>query len=690
MDNIPITMSWRTYDHLLLGTLLSKYTKIRPQTASLCRIVRKWAKVCGIDNSKEKQHGLVRYAFDLMVIHFLQTEDLLPVLHEMALIDPLDRPWDLADLFIRFLHYYTTQHSHMSERKKPSRRNSSSVKPNDTESLYSCDKSNGKRTTKLDEKTINAEDQNIDFTKLVNEEDIYTSESEDDDEKYGRLMSTKTFDGILLKNLQSYDVEIDDIQQYSRRTMYRLRRVNPIHISDEVFSNLERFNLNIRHVSLHNKELEVKKSKAHAIYGQKFCSKRKQKDTISIGSDEQSLTKENHKICFEEFFIEIPAYDDFILSKEIRNLINDDKFSYSLDVADNFTNGYTAEFKCSSCTSPKHETDNCPLMQIPEVDIISYEKSACEKQELDKVINSDYVFFPRSLVLFEVALEFLVQMSIYVFDLKKIVLLHISYYNVLALYNTEMLRMYCQWAPDRLPQLGMWVKKWAKYCNIGDASKGSLSSYTFILLVIHYLQNCEEPVLPRLQENNWSSNKKSVGELFIGFLDYYSRFDFKTQVVQIRRRKPLTKTEKSWKKPICIEDPFDRNHNLGAGVTKKMYVYIVKNFIKSRKVFMLPDVRKRYLSTIDANDSCSIPENSLSNYADELLKACSIGSPPLDRQCRICGKIGHFAESCPMKQRKRDVKLTARHGADSTCSVNSSKKSQVGAIINLLQTFYIF
>ncbi|VDM69774.1 unnamed protein product [Strongylus vulgaris] len=170
----------------------------------------------------------------------------------------------------------------------------------------------------------------------------------------------------------------------------------------------------------------------------------------------------------------------------------------------------------------------------------------------------------------------------------------ISYYNVLALYNTQLLRTYCSW-DRRVAPVGIWVKRWAKSCDIGDASRGSLSSYAIIILLIHYLQNCDPPVLPRLQEDfrngdvkpilvenhdvyyhrilpdnfEWSENRLSVAQLFVGFLDYYAHFDFDTQVVQIRRKKPLLKMEKDWNRSMCIEDPFDLNHNLGSGVSRK-------------------------------------------------------------------------------------------------------------------------
>jgi len=48
--------------------------------------------------------------------------------------------------------------------------------------------------------------------------------------------------------------------------------------------------------------------------------------------------------------------------------------------------------------------------------------------------------------------------------------------------------------------LGYMLKRFAKVCDMCDASKGSLSSYAYILMVIYFLQQCSPPVLPVLQE----------------------------------------------------------------------------------------------------------------------------------------------------------------------------------------------
>ena len=78
----------------------------------------------------------------------------------------------------------------------------------------------------------------------------------------------------------------------------------------------------------------------------------------------------------------------------------------------------------------------------------------------------------------------------------------ISLYNVLAQENTAMLRLYAT-IDERVKVLGYLTKLFAKRCDIGDASRGSLSSYAYILMLIHYLQQCDPPVLPVLQVIDW-------------------------------------------------------------------------------------------------------------------------------------------------------------------------------------------
>uniref|UniRef100_A0A671QWM3 Terminal uridylyltransferase 4-like n=1 Tax=Sinocyclocheilus anshuiensis TaxID=1608454 RepID=A0A671QWM3_9TELE len=195
----------------------------------------------------------------------------------------------------------------------------------------------------------------------------------------------------------------------------------------------------------------------------------------------------------------------------------------------------------------------------------------------------------------------------------------ISLYNTLAQHNTRMLATYAAIDP-RVQYLGYTMKVFAKRCDIGDASRGSLSSYAYILMVLYFLQQKQPPVIPVLQEifdgstvpqrmvDGWNAfffddldelrrrlpelhqNKETVGELWLGLLRFYTEeFDFKEYVISIRQRKRLTTFEKQWtSKCIAIEDPFDLNHNLGAGVSRKMTNFIMKAFINGRKLFGTP------------------------------------------------------------------------------------------------------
>uniref|UniRef100_A0A8C7I0T9 Terminal uridylyl transferase 4 n=1 Tax=Oncorhynchus kisutch TaxID=8019 RepID=A0A8C7I0T9_ONCKI len=195
----------------------------------------------------------------------------------------------------------------------------------------------------------------------------------------------------------------------------------------------------------------------------------------------------------------------------------------------------------------------------------------------------------------------------------------ISLYNTLAQHNTRMLATYAALDP-RVQFLGYTMKVFAKRCDIGDASRGSLSSYAYILMVLYFLQQRQPPVIPVLQEvfdghsvpqrmvDGWNAfffddieelrqrlpelpqNRETVGELWLGLLRFYTEeFDFKELVISIRQRKRLTTFEKQWtSKCIAIEDPFDLNHNLGAGVSRKMTNFIMKAFINGRKLFGTP------------------------------------------------------------------------------------------------------
>jgi len=55
-------------------------------------------------------------------------------------------------------------------------------------------------------------------------------------------------------------------------------------------------------------------------------------------------------------------------------------------------------------------------------------------------------------------------------------------------------------------------------CDIGDASRGSLSSYAHILMVLYFLQQRNPPVIPVLQEVRLHKKKRGYEVLLRKFI----------------------------------------------------------------------------------------------------------------------------------------------------------------------------
>ncbi|KAK2024216.1 hypothetical protein LX32DRAFT_570335 [Colletotrichum zoysiae] len=169
----------------------------------------------------------------------------------------------------------------------------------------------------------------------------------------------------------------------------------------------------------------------------------------------------------------------------------------------------------------------------------------------------------------------------------------------LALHNTLLLRCYSHTDP-RVRPLVLFIKHWAKVRGINTPYRGTLSSYGYVLMMLHYLVNVVQPfVCPNLQAlgpppppegmsptgldenimcrghfvgfwrdeaeilrlaqmNQLNRNRDSLGQLLRGFFEYYAQngsmstypgrgYDWGRDVLSIRTPGGLlSKADKGW------------------------------------------------------------------------------------------------------------------------------------------------
>lgn len=174
-------------------------------------------------------------------------------------------------------------------------------------------------------------------------------------------------------------------------------------------------------------------------------------------------------------------------------------------------------------------------------------------------------------------------------DSKNGIEVDLNFNNCVGIRNTHLLHCYAQmdW---RVRPLVLMVKLWAQHHNINDAKNMTISSYSLVLMVIHFLQcGTTPPILPCLHamfpekfmkiidihniemiehiEPYQTDNKESLGELLINFLEYYTKFDYERYAISVRTSSIIPIEEcrlaRSYKndphhwKHLCIEEPFD-------------------------------------------------------------------------------------------------------------------------------------
>ncbi|KAB0802132.1 hypothetical protein PPYR_04318 [Photinus pyralis] len=205
--------------------------------------------------------------------------------------------------------------------------------------------------------------------------------------------------------------------------------------------------------------------------------------------------------------------------------------------------------------------------------------------------------------------------------------------NTVGIRNTHLLHCYTQldW---RVRPLIIIVKLWAQANGINDAKTMTISSYSYALMVIHFLQcGVVPPVIPCLhglypekfnpdreihdidvQEELprfVSDNKQSLGELLNGFLYYYANFNFDVHAISVRVAARVTVDEcryarslkndpHQWKY-LCIEEPFDLTNTARSVYDLATFKRIQKVFEVSSSTLMKTEDLSRILVNVNDN-----------------------------------------------------------------------------------------
>ncbi|WZN64890.1 UTP:RNA uridylyltransferase [Chloropicon roscoffensis] len=222
--------------------------------------------------------------------------------------------------------------------------------------------------------------------------------------------------------------------------------------------------------------------------------------------------------------------------------------------------------------------------------------------------------------------------------------------NLLAVENTSLLRLYSEIDP-RLKELVILIKHWSKCRGVNGAFKGTLSSYAYVIMVIHLLQTVQPAILPCLQDDSlyrptvdkvvdgWecrysdeaskfegfgSLNKMTTAELLYQFFYYWGyRHNYKSSVVSMRVGDWLSKEEKGWTTRkqgdnhlICIEDPFQVSNDLGRVVGRKTIFYLRDEFKRAADILAnaVDPVRAGLFAVLSEDEK----ERKMKEYIDEV------------------------------------------------------------------------
>lgn len=139
------------------------------------------------------------------------------------------------------------------------------------------------------------------------------------------------------------------------------------------------------------------------------------------------------------------------------------------------------------------------------------------------------------------------------------------------------------------------VRRWAQEIQLTSKTRtNSITNFQITCLVLSFLQQLPEPILPtvselvakarktdvRLSDENRNytflrdldeiqfktQNKSSLENLFVQFLEFYATFDFSKHLISLNSKKPIRKIEQY---PLQIANPFELEQNWSRNVSSE-------------------------------------------------------------------------------------------------------------------------
>ena len=277
----------------------------------------------------------------------------------------------------------------------------------------------------------------------------------------------------------------------------------------------------------------------------------------------------------------------------------------------------------------------------------------------------------------------------------------LSLNNVQPFQTSSLLRDYWQ-LDSRVRTLGVAFRYWASLVRLDRQAEGSLPPHSFAILLVHFLQQLSQPLLPCIHDwldddagqtyvspieklKSWKTqNKQSVPELWVELFKFLSvNFKSAELVVSIRKSGVTTNEEKQWKsKKLAIEDPFSCKRSLCRSIQSlSVYDYITSCFKTSFLYFgtiqtsLGPVITRIVPQSSDQQSPIPISDWTLESWlakkgtevtqqeaetATELVPRNMVAftfdqeiltaGTVLALQCVMCGKEGHLVASCPEEQ----------------------------------------